>query len=202
MRLLALFLCLWALPVWATQDAWPALHDVSGVAADDVLNIREAPSASAPIIGSFAPDTQNIEVIRPDDHHGWGLVNTGEGSGWVSLRFLIRQAGQWAGAMPPVAHCDGTEPFWSFEVTGEALSYDAMAGGARDYRITQSGPAQGRRDSFHMIAEGPQGAAIATLTARACSDGMSDRAYGLAVNFLLQGNDGWQHQTGCCSLSH
>ncbi|MFG6624806.1 hypothetical protein ACGYLD_05885 [Sulfitobacter sp. 1A12056] len=40
MRLLALFLCLRALPVWATQDAWPALHDVSGVGADDVLNIR------------------------------------------------------------------------------------------------------------------------------------------------------------------
>ena len=201
MRLLAVLLCLWALPALATQEAWPALHDVSGVAAHDVLNIRQAPSASAPIIGSFEPDAQNIEVIRPDDHHGWGLINTGEGGGWVSLRFLTRQPGQWAGAMPPVAHCDGTEPFWSFEVTGEALSYDAMAGGARDYRITQSGPAQGRRDSFHMIAEGPQGAAIAALTARACSDGMSDRAYGLAVDLLLQGNDGWQHQTGCCSLS-
>ncbi len=201
MRLLAVLLCLWALPALATQEAWPALHDVSGVAAHDMLNIRQAPSASAPIIGSFEPDAQNIEVIRPDDHHGWGLINTGEGGGWVSLRFLTRQPGQWAGAMPPVAHCGGTEPFWSFEVTGETLSYDAMAGGARDYRITQSGPAQGRRDSFHMIAEGPQGAAIAALTARACSDGMSDRAYGLAVDLLLHGNEGWQHQTGCCSLS-
>jgi uncharacterized membrane protein len=86
-------------------------------------------------------------------------------------------------------------------VTGETLSYDAMAGGARDYRITQSGPAQGRRDSFHLIAEGASGAAIAALTARACGDGMSDRAYGLAVDLVLQGSDGWQHLTGCCSLS-
>jgi uncharacterized protein YgiM (DUF1202 family) len=79
-RLLAVLLCLWALPALATQEAWPALHDVSGVAADDVLNIREAPDASAAIIGKLKPDAENVEVIRPDDHHSWGLVNTGEGS--------------------------------------------------------------------------------------------------------------------------
>lgn len=201
MRLLAVLLCLWALPALATQEAWPALHDVSGVAADDVLNIRQAPDASAAIIGSLKPDAENIEVIRPDDHHSWGLVNTGDGSGWVSLSYLTRQPGQWDGAMPPVARCSGTEPFWSFDVTGARLSYDAMADSPRDLRITQSGTAQGRRDSFHLIAEGGSGAAIATLSARACGDGMSDRAYGLAVDLLLQGNDGWQHQTGCCSLS-
>lgn len=201
MRLLAVLLCLWALPATATQDAWPALYDVSGVAENDALNIRQAPDAAAPIIGSLAPDAEGIEVIRPDDHHGWGLVNSGEGRGWVSLRYLARQPGQWAGAMPPVARCGGTEPFWSFDVTGETLSYDALADSPRDFRITQSGAAQGRRDSFHLIGEGPQGAAIATLSTRACSDGMSDRAYGLSVDLLLQGNDGWQHQTGCCSLS-
>lgn len=200
MRLLAVLFCFWALPAFATQDAWPALYDVSNVATDDVLNIRQAPDAGAPIIGSLAPDAEDIEVIRPDDRHVWGLVNTGKGSGWVSLRYLARAPGQWQGAMPAVARCAGTEPFWSLNVEGEALIYTAISDSARDYRLTQSGPAQGRRDSFHLIAEGPNGTAIATVSARACSDGMSDRAYGLAVDLLLQGGDGWQHQTGCCSL--
>ncbi|MEP2426619.1 MAG: SH3 domain-containing protein, partial [Tateyamaria sp.] len=97
MRVLAVVLCLWALPAAATQDAWPALYDVSGVAENDALNIRQAPDAAAPIIGSLTPDAEGIEVIRPDDHHGWGLVNSGEGRGWVSLRYLTRQPGQWAG---------------------------------------------------------------------------------------------------------
>ena len=96
-----LLLFLLAGPAAATQDQWPALFDVSGVAPDDVLNIRAAPSASAEIIGTLAPDAAGVEVVRPDSRHGWGLVNTGEGSGWASLAFLVRRPGQWLGAEIP-----------------------------------------------------------------------------------------------------
>lgn len=55
-RIVAAVLLGWAclsLPV-AAQDL-PALFHVIGVAEDDVLNIRQGPSASAEAIGSLPP---------------------------------------------------------------------------------------------------------------------------------------------------
>lgn len=77
--LFALLFSLIASAAAATFDAWPALYDVSGVASDDVLNIRAEPSADAPIIGTLAHDATNVEIIR-DGENGWGLVNTDEGT--------------------------------------------------------------------------------------------------------------------------
>lgn len=85
--LFALLFSLIASAAAATFDAWPALYDVSGVASDDVLNIRAEPSADAPIIGTLAHDATNVEIIR-DGENGWGLVNTDEGTGWVSFAYL------------------------------------------------------------------------------------------------------------------
>ena len=56
-----------ASPVWANEDRWPALLDATGVAGDDVLNVRAAANASALVIGTLAPDARDIEVIGPDD---------------------------------------------------------------------------------------------------------------------------------------
>ena len=83
---LALFLIVAAGPALATQDGWPALYDVTGVDSADVLNIRSEPGAAGDVIGALPPDAQNVEVIRDNDGHAtWGLINTGEGTGWVSL---------------------------------------------------------------------------------------------------------------------
>ncbi len=201
MRWLAALLCLLALPAAATQDAWPALYDVVDVAANDVLNIRNDPNARAPIVGSLAHDAQAVELIRPDESHRWALVNNGEGSGWVSLRYLQRRAGQWAGSMPQVAQCSGTEPFWSLGVESATASFSAINAERQNYEIVQKGPAQGRRDSFHLIAEGADGFAVGAVSAEACNDGMSGRAYGLSVELLMKGAAGWDHVSGCCSLS-
>ncbi|MEX3316228.1 COG3650 family protein [Sulfitobacter sp. PS-8MA] len=201
MRWLAALLCLLALPAAATQDAWPALYDVVDVAANDVLNIREGPNAQAPIIGRLAHDAEAVELIRPDDSYRWALVNSGEGRGWVSLHYLQRRPGQWAGAMPQLAQCAGTEPFWSLEVEGATVSYRAIDAAPQGYDIVQKGPAQGRRDSFHLIAERAEGLAVGALSTEACSDGMSDRAYGLSIELLMKDATGWQHVSGCCSLS-
>jgi len=201
MRLLAALLCLLALPAGATQDAWPALYDVAGVAPDDVLNIRAEPNADAPIIGSLAYDAEAVELIRPNDRHGWALLNSGEGTGWVSLRYMKRRPGQWSGSMPELAHCAGTEPFWSFEVDGSTATYRAMDTEPYSYEIRETGAAQGRRDSFHIIAGGSGGLAIGALSAQACNDGMSGREYGLEIQLLLQDSGNWHHVSGCCSLS-
>ena len=145
-RALILWLVL-AGPALATQQGWPALFDVTGVAPDDVLNIREAPNAGAPIIGSFAPDAEGVEVIRPNADESWGLVNTAEGTGWTSLAFLERRPGQWNGAFPRIARCLGTEPFWSLSLDEDAVTLSTPQETAEGRVALRSGAAA-RRDRF------------------------------------------------------
>jgi uncharacterized protein YgiM (DUF1202 family) len=37
------------------QSEYPRLHDVVGVASDDVLNVRAGPGGSHPIVGELGP---------------------------------------------------------------------------------------------------------------------------------------------------
>jgi hypothetical protein len=196
-----LALILWAslaLPAFATQDGWPAVHDVTGVAADDELNIRERPDAASPVVGQLAPDA-TVEVIRPNERLTWGLVNAGERSGWVSLRYLARRPGQWDGAFPEIGSCLGTEPFWSIVRAGDAITFSTPDASDRMTITTRSGSAN-RRDRFHMIAEGAGGTAVALLRTEACSDGMSDRAFGISVDLLLGIGPEARQLSGCCTL--
>jgi uncharacterized membrane protein len=195
--LLTAVLLLFAAPAAATQDAWPALFDVSGVADDDVLNIRAAPSASAEIVGTLAPDAESIEVIRPGNTLSWGLVNTGEGTGWVSLAFLERRPGQYQGAFPEIAQCFGTEPFWTIALDGDAMTYSTPDTEISGTVIARLGSAN-RRDRHGLRIALPEGRWIEGVIGwRACNDGMSDRDYGLAFDALDR--DGVL--SGCCSLA-
>jgi len=199
-----LTLMLWAafaLPAQATQDGWPALHDVAGVSSGDVLNIRERPDASSPIMGKFAADAEGIEVIRPNERQTWGLVNVGERTGWVSLRYLERRPHQWDGAFPEVASCYGTEPFWSLRRDGDMLTYSTPDVEALDFPIVSRSGSANRRGSFHMIAEGPGGPVVVLLRTEACSDGMSDRSFGISIEFLLEIESDVSHLSGCCTLA-
>ena len=61
LRRLFLMAMLAAGPAAATPEyILPTLFDVQDVAKGDVLNIREAPDARAPIIGELAPDATGI----------------------------------------------------------------------------------------------------------------------------------------------
>lgn len=120
-----LLLLILAAPAHATQEyILPTLFDVTGVAADDVLNIRQLPDADAPIIGTLSPDAKGIEVV--EDTGGWGRVNSGEGSGWVSMRYMAYRTDVWhEGALPDGFSCFGTEPFWSLK-SGKTRSCSAV----------------------------------------------------------------------------
>jgi uncharacterized membrane protein len=198
-RRAALLWVLLAAPAMATQDGWPAIHDVTGVGLDDMLNIRERPDASSPIVGQLAPDA-TVEVIRPNDRQTWGVVNAGERSGWVSLRYLERRPGQWDGAYPEVAACFGTEPFWTLRRDGEALTYITPETSESLTIVARAGSLN-RRDSFHMIAEGDGGPAVALLRTETCSDGMSDREFGISVQLLLGLGVETRQLSGCCTLA-
>ena len=204
-RAALLALCMGALPAGATQDQWPALHDVTGVAADDVLNIRAAPDAGAEIVGTLEPDARDVEVIAPDPRHGWGQVTTAEGTGWVALPFLSRQPGQYVGAFLKPRRCFGTEPFWSLDLdegTGAVFRGGPESETAAEGVVSGRFASLGRRDVQALrLTWRDGGDATAMLHITACSDGMSDRSYGIRIDLLRPGSGEAALLSGCCALS-
>ncbi|MDU8910196.1 COG3650 family protein [Aestuariicoccus sp. MJ-SS9] len=180
----------------AAQD-WPALADVTGVSPDDVLNVRAAPSGDAPIVGALVHDARWVEVTASDGN--WGRVNLAEGAGWAHLGYLAVQPG---GTFPDAEQfrCFGTEPFWSIDVTpeGPALMttpdgpYLAMEAGA--LRLTE-----GRFGPHGVWMGGAEVQGALTVRREECSDGMSDRAYGLGAQLMLGGQTS-RLLSGCCTL--
>lgn len=193
---LSLSLALLAIPAQATQEyILPTLFDVTGVAADDVLNIREDPSASAAIIGSFAPDQTHIEVV--EERKGWARVNSGERSGWVSSRYLAYRTDVWdANALPASLACHGTEPFWGLAVqNGQAvLDGPDMDATPRPVQAVLGGDIF-RDPTRAVVAQG----LTASIIPQICSDGMSDMIYGLRASVILTGDQPRLLQ-GCCSV--
>ncbi|UWQ18301.1 COG3650 family protein [Jannaschia sp. M317] len=201
MKALLTTILIWlAWPALATQDAWPALHDVTGVAGDDVLNIRATPDANAPIVGTLAPDARNVEVVRPNDPLTWGVVNTAEGMGWVSLRFLQRQPAQYQGAFPILGRCLGTEPFWTLALIGDTATFSTPESEEQGTVLARLGSLN-RRDRHGLrlsLNDGSKGgeALDGVIRWEACSDFMSDREYGLSYDMIR----GDAVLSGCCTL--
>lgn len=182
----------------AAAQGMPALHDVIGVASDDVLNVRSGPDAGSARIGALAPGATGIEVVELSGT-GWGRVNVDEGSGWVSLRYLARHPDQ-----PPVPErltCFGTEPFWSLVREGNAARYatpdDPEVLLAVAWSTESSVPGR-----FALGLQGPDQSLRAVIRRELCSDGMSDRVYGMSVDLVIDGGtDGPALLAGCCTLA-
>ncbi len=193
-RALAALFC-FALPAQAFQDGWPALYDVAGVAADDVLNVREAPDAAAPIAGSL-PSGAVIEVVKPNEAGTWGQVNIDEGLGWVSLRFLARRPDQTDGKFPEFTSCWGTEPFWHLNRRGNQITYSVLGLDQFDVpdEIVWQQAAINHRHRYSFRAEN----LVGFISRQYCDDGMSDFENGLELNFILMDED--LHLQGCCSI--
>jgi uncharacterized membrane protein len=204
MRAAALALLLLGGPAAAADDLpLPGLYDVTGVAAGEVLNLREAPDAGAAVVGSLAADARGIEVVARDASGRWGQVNTGERAAWAALRYLAAEPDGWkSGALPPGLSCYGTEPFWSLRPDGRVAAFTTPEGGkdALDLAAVLDIGLDGdpRRA---LIATGPDRRLTATILPAPCTDGMSDRAYGLDVTIVVEGSGEPRMLTGCCSLA-
>ena len=199
----ALFLAA-AGPAAATQEyILPTLFDVAGVAADDVLNIRAEPNARSEIIGTFAPDARRIEVTAHDASGRWGQVNTDGQSGWASMHYLAYRTDVWEdGKVPPTLHCAGTEPFWSLAPEGDRLTYSAPDQAEIDLPLVgvlSSGMFRDPRQA--LIGVGEDARLTAVIVPVACSDGMSNRAYGLDATVIIERGDERRMQVGCCSIA-
>ena len=194
-----------ATPALATPEAvLPSRADVTGVAADDELNIRAEPDAGAEIRGALPHDATGVEVLGFDPSGRWARVSMPESTGWVSGRFLVLDRATWAqGELPETLHCVGTEPFWSLSRTdgGLELSRPDTVTRSMDLRVVLDRGIDG--DAMRsLIAGDDSGRVTAVIQPQACSDGMSDREFGLSATVIMDGQgQGSQMLTGCCSVA-
>ncbi len=204
MKRLLLALCLSCFPIAVLAGDFPALFDVTGVASDDTLNIRAKPEAGSQKVGTFSFDQQNIEVITLSSDEKWGMVGLGEVSGWVAVRFLERVSSEsWAHDTTSLA-CSGTEPFWSTDITDarQTLEFQLFDNSKMTFETAwQATPRGFTGGTLGLLARADNGdSAYTTIVTGQCSDGMSDRTFGMNISiFLSQGEQVTGYQ-GCCSL--
>lgn len=171
----------------------PARFAVTGVAADDALNLRAGPSSAAPVLGTLAPDARGVEVLGFSPDGAWARLGLPEGEGWVARRFLDEEPADPRVAPLPL-RCLGTEPFWSLTVTEEAATYELP--GAAPRALRPIGRAEGFR-GFVLAFDDRGETRDLTVVRAECSDGMSDRPYGFTA---LVWNRGEEVGEGCCLL--
>ena len=197
--LFALFLAL-AGPAGA-QTMLPTLFDVAGVRADDVLNVRAMPDATSSILSKLPPDAKGVEVV--ETRSGWARVNSFERAGWVNLRYLRERPGVWKrGEVPATLNCLGTEPFWSLRQVGTSIVYETpQQSRPLQRRAVVDNPRQ-RSPARSIIAGDDTGRLTVVLHPGQCSDGMSDRVFGLSATLLSEGaGQASRMENGCCRIT-
>ena len=191
-----------AMPLMAQERAvpiLPAIFEVTGLKAGDHLNVRSAPSAKATDIGDLKAGTY-VEVTSIDPNVGWAQIVYGEWTAWAYARFLTPvDTPLLSGTdLPANMNCGGTEPFWDVQISNGAVAEFGIMGGVKVVEnISYAG-----KSSNHIMKQSIQTDSwSAFLEKRQCSDGMSDRQMGIAIELLATGeNAQFRHLSGCCRI--
>ena len=174
----------------------PSLYNVTGVASNDVLNVRKDPTNKANIIGELRPDATNVEIIALSNDRKWGLVNIGDVAGWAFMRFLQPQNRP---TSPLRLICHGNDPSWSMSIDGNAvfkfLNDDELFLGAIETISSAN-----RTDRMVLRSKSVTGAMTAHVGAQLCDDRASDRAFGISLDTLIISDDDTAYYSGCCKL--
>lgn len=180
----------------------PSLFQVVNVASYDALNVRPTAGTTGKPIGTLPPGRRDIEVVAMSGDGNWGRINFGEGSGWVRMRYMAEQPGVWApGALPDGMRCFGTEPFWSITHGGGQLTQSPMDGANVTRPITAiHDTGIPIRPGRTVIAQDAAGRITLTVSNATCSDGMSDRVFGLSATAVSEQGGISSSATGCCQL--
>lgn len=184
-------------PLSAMAEEFPAAFSVSGVAANDVLNIRAEPSSPAPLLGHFAPDKLRVEVLETTSDGKWGLVGLPESNGWVSMRYLAPLPDASA-PMPLPMVCLGTEPFWSLGLTGPETALWKTPEITEEITLISS--AKAPLGYFATLTGSDRGEQVLIVTKEQCFDGMSDRRFGFSARLFQQTERENTLLSGCCTL--
>ncbi|NWH09032.1 MAG: hypothetical protein HXY22_10395 [Alphaproteobacteria bacterium] len=93
-------------------------------------------------------------------------------------------------APPQPLTCAGTEPFWSFRLSGDMTALSTPDGPDIPLPISQYRAAQNRNGEWSVSL----GEAIAVIRQETCSDGMSDNDYPYSVTLVTRERT----LSGCC----
>ncbi len=198
----AFTVCVILFGTFARAEPLPAFFDVSGVAQTDVLNVRAAPNTSASILDRLASDVEGIEVVARDESGDWGRINMRERSGWVAMRYLARQPGQPGDVLPRPLNCSGTEPFWSLSLISDQKAEFSRSGqDPVSFGNLYTVVAENRTDRYAIFGESEARVLTSVFRRDLCTDGMSDRAYGIDVDIFLTEQSGVSFVSGCCTIS-
>lgn len=185
----------------------PGYYRVTGVAANDTLNIRLEPDARTQAIGQLGPDARPVEVLEVVDEDGfaWGRVHAADSSGWVAMKFLAPfEVASVPGTLVPAGlACAGTEPFWSAEVGASGgIVFSSPESGERAYQPVSATTAIGRNSRFALAGrDGGDEALLVLAGGELCSDGMSDRDFNWRADLVQRSHDGaLVSYEGCCLL--
>lgn len=205
-RLLA---CLAFIPTLALADGHlsqdlPGFVDITGVASNDVLNIREEPDHRSTKVGELAFNARGVEIITLSDDERWALVNSNETAGWVRSKFLEQSSElPWYELAYPLS-CFGTEPFWFFGTEEGAgfVQFEGMDAGETFFATNWKTGIAGRLPGTVAIGGGDASSGFtAVFKQDYCSDGMSDRIYGISIDLFVHGASGPRGYQGCCSIA-
>lgn len=183
------------------QSDLPALFEVSA----EGLAIHAGPNQSSRILGD-ARETV-IEAVAQSADGLWLMVNVDEQVGWLPSDELKRLGPDWQAGLPDPIFCFGTEPFWSLRQNGTTVRFDdtvvavglePTAGSPRnevtgqEFSITYSTGTLGSTPAYQFF----QG----SIRREVCSDGMSDRAYGISIRLTRIDSQSGATFNGCCTL--
>ncbi len=204
MKFLSFFLVFMAFGAVALAQSqeYPALFNVTDVPHGDVLNVRAGPGVNHPIIATLARDATGVEAVGTNETGRWARVSVGEISGWASIRFLTRTGPNWDQGLPAPLYCSGTEPFWGYERLIGGGNWSDFEVQGQPYAEVWSGSAAGRGPSMFAVELDSGTSSMTAFVRRGiCSDGMSDRDYGIIAQFVRRANGQTVLLDGCCSLS-
>ncbi|MEM9792357.1 MAG: hypothetical protein AAF848_05395 [Pseudomonadota bacterium] len=178
----------------AASAAWADIPGLYSVNPDAPRALRENPRATSVISDRLPDERDTVEVTELSDNGDWARILHGEGNAWMPLDALsaLETTG---GRFENPLYCAGTEPFWTLRTENDALVFDEMGEPSANFEVQTR--ATSGNTTAHELAVADSLSVI--VRAAACSDGMTDRSYGLSVNLVLRGAQ-TQLLSGCCTL--
>ncbi|WP_138466234.1 hypothetical protein [Poseidonocella sp. HB161398] len=163
--------------------------------------LRAAPDAGAEETAALE-EGRILEILAFSDDGAWALTGRGEGAAWLPLAGLERLGGAAAEGLP--MRCYGTEPFWGLNLPSAFFGeFERPEHPETPLQLTGSDEtlaASGRARLWTFVGDELRGHLV--VRNEVCSDGMSDRPFGLSATLSLAETAGAVHLLlGCCSLT-
>lgn len=132
----------------------------------------------------------------------WGQIAHGEGDGWLPMAGLSRQPSPQDQSLP--LRCYGVEPFWGVHLpTPFFAEFEQPEHPEMPLQITGTDSRPGADGPVRLWTFAGETATASLLVRHEmCSDGMSDRPFGLSAAFTMIESTGAVHlRLGCCALT-